>query len=235
MQQVILIDDKNVEFEVVDDQITTTSKDVAKIFDKQHQHIIAKIQELPQDDFSQSNFRPTSYIDSFNREQKMYHLTRDGFSLLAMGFTGKKAYKWKIQFIDAFNKMELYIRNNHIPPRPDTHLLSPMELMELQFKAHKELDHKVQVTNERLDALEQTSVFTSADCRKYLDAVGRRVEELMSTHNLPYCDRKSLFSSIHLGIKKLYQVPTYKDLPHYLIDDVIANINTCSIRAKAGY
>ena len=33
-------------------------------------------------------------------------MNRDGFSLLFMGFTGKKALEWKLKYIDAFNKME---------------------------------------------------------------------------------------------------------------------------------
>lgn len=42
----------------------------------------------------------------------MFKLTRDGFSILVMGFTGQKAYEWKVQFIDAFNKMEKIIRGH---------------------------------------------------------------------------------------------------------------------------
>lgn len=233
MQQVILIDDKNVEFEVVDDQITTTSKDVAKIFDKQHQHIIAKIQELPQDDFSQSNFRPTSYIDSFNREQKMYHLTRDGFSLLAMGFTGKKAYRWKIQFIDAFNKMESYIRNNHIPPRPDTHLLSPMELMELQFQAHKELASTVDDIKQDLTALKDTSALTAKDCYMYQKAVEQKVWETIDKLNLDADIYKpKLFPAIHNAIKKIYQVGSYKDLPHFRVEELLADVRSLTPSIK---
>ncbi|MBW1466944.1 antirepressor, partial [Campylobacter jejuni] len=40
-----------------------------------------------------------------------YNLTRDAFSLLVMGFTGEKAYKWKILFIKAFNEMEKRLKN----------------------------------------------------------------------------------------------------------------------------
>ena len=37
---------------------------------------------------------------------QMYTMNRDGFSLLAMGFTGEKALEWKLKYIQAFNKME---------------------------------------------------------------------------------------------------------------------------------
>ena len=44
--------------------------------------------------------------DKYGRNQKIYLMNRDGFSLLCMGFTGKKALEWKLKYIDAFNKME---------------------------------------------------------------------------------------------------------------------------------
>ncbi|WP_432442364.1 Rha family transcriptional regulator, partial [Campylobacter coli] len=49
------------------------------------------------------------------RKYPYYNLTRDGFSLLAMGFTGKEALQWKILFIDAFNEMERIIKNQYTP------------------------------------------------------------------------------------------------------------------------
>lgn len=44
----------------------------------------------------------------------MYYMNRDGFSLLVMGFTGKKAIEWKIKFINAFNEMEKALRHPKI-------------------------------------------------------------------------------------------------------------------------
>ncbi|KQH66421.1 antirepressor, partial [Campylobacter coli] len=50
-----------------------------------------------------------------SRKMPIYNLTRDGFSLLAMGFTGKKALRFKIAFINAFNEMERIIKNQYTP------------------------------------------------------------------------------------------------------------------------
>lgn len=56
-------------------------------------------------------FIKSSYVHEQNNQRyKEYLLTRDGFSLLVMGFTGKKALEWKLKYIEAFNKMELFIR-----------------------------------------------------------------------------------------------------------------------------
>lgn len=51
-------------------------------------------------------FIESSYTDAKGETRKEYLLTRDGFSLLVMGFTGKKALQWKLKYIDAFNRME---------------------------------------------------------------------------------------------------------------------------------
>lgn len=50
-------------------------------------------------------FEKTTYISTRGREENEYLMDRDGFSLLVMGFTGKKALEWKLKYIDAFNKM----------------------------------------------------------------------------------------------------------------------------------
>ncbi|EPW1218430.1 Rha family transcriptional regulator [Campylobacter coli] len=78
---------------------------------KNHKNIIRKINEFPKDNFTKLNFELSKYIDSTGRILPCYKITRDAFSLLVMGFTGEKAYKWKIEFIKAFNEMEKRLRN----------------------------------------------------------------------------------------------------------------------------
>lgn len=111
MSNLVVINGINVEFEVVGDQTYTTSLDIAAVFEKRHDNIIAQIKALPQDDFTHLNFKASNYKDSTGRTNPCYNLTRDAFSLLVMGFTGEKAYKWKILFIKAFNEMEKRLKN----------------------------------------------------------------------------------------------------------------------------
>lgn len=85
----------------------TTSLKVAEVFNKNHQHVLDAIRKLDcPKEFGLSNFRQSSYVNEQNKKLPMYDITRDGFSLLAMGFTGKKALQFKIKYIDAFNRME---------------------------------------------------------------------------------------------------------------------------------
>lgn len=91
----------------------TTSLDVAEKFGKQHAHVLRDIRSIisTQGEFGRSNFGETSYLDDQNRRQPMFEMTRDGFSILAMGFTGKKAFEWKVKFLSAFSLMEQALIN----------------------------------------------------------------------------------------------------------------------------
>ena len=88
-------------------QIVVSSKDVAESFSKEHKHVLRDIDKF-QKDVSEFGlmFQESSYEDSYGRNQKCYLMNRDGFSLLAMGFTGQKALDWKLKYIEAFNALE---------------------------------------------------------------------------------------------------------------------------------
>jgi len=87
--------------------MTTTSLQVAKSFEKAHKHVLRAIDNLDcSDEFRNKNFMKENIINSRGRQYESYSITRDGFSFLCMGFTGKKAAKWKELFIEAFNMME---------------------------------------------------------------------------------------------------------------------------------
>lgn len=95
------------------EMLTTSSRQVAEKFEKEHKNVVRDIEKLSREigsNLSLSYFILSDYKDSMNRNQTEYLLTRDGFSLLAMGFTGEKALKWKLEYIRAFNEMEAELR-----------------------------------------------------------------------------------------------------------------------------
>ena len=89
------------------DRMITDSRNVSDVFNKQHRHVLESIRNLEKDvpNFRQMFFESTM-PDSYGREQKVYFMDRDGFTLLAMGFTGSEAMKWKLKYIEAFNSLE---------------------------------------------------------------------------------------------------------------------------------
>jgi Rha family phage regulatory protein len=91
-----------------------SSKDIARHFQKKHAHVlrdIDRIRSMVPKNFYESNFGSTEEsvvvpASGGIRQDKAYRLTRDAFSLLAMGFTGKEAIAWKLRYIEAFNALE---------------------------------------------------------------------------------------------------------------------------------
>lgn len=84
-----------------------TSLDIAETFGKEHKRVLQDIRELEcSEDFRRHNFVQSSYVNSQNKKQPMYYVTRAGFTLLAMGYTGEKAMKFKEGYIRQFNAME---------------------------------------------------------------------------------------------------------------------------------
>lgn len=84
-----------------------TSLDIAETFGKEHKRVLQDIRELEcSEDFGRHNFVQSSYVNCQNKKQPMYYVTRDGFTLLAMGYTGEKAMKFKEGYIRQFNAME---------------------------------------------------------------------------------------------------------------------------------
>ncbi|WP_449460498.1 Rha family transcriptional regulator [Streptococcus suis] len=89
---------------------------VAEVFEKRHDHVIRDIRKIAapnsgvSQEFINRNFAMGSYMDKQNQKRPCYYLTRDGFTLLVMGYTGTKAMKFKEMYIKRFNEMEAFIQ-----------------------------------------------------------------------------------------------------------------------------
>ena len=115
MKELIPMDDLGI-FCDGKDTARANSLMVAKMFEKDHNHVLRDIQRITDpnsglsEEFNLSNFGLISYTDNMNRKQKAYAMTRDGFTILVMGYTGAKAMQFKEAYIKRFNEMEKYIR-----------------------------------------------------------------------------------------------------------------------------
>lgn len=92
-------------------QVVTTSLQVSDYFGKSHKDVLTSIRKIEcSSSFQERNFSLSFYIrdlpNNAKKKEPMYYLTRDGFTFLAMGFTGKVAAKFKENYINAFNEME---------------------------------------------------------------------------------------------------------------------------------
>ena len=109
---------------ICDGVVTTLSTDVAAVFDKQHRNVIQAIENiietLPQNRLLNFQLCFENNPLANGKPIKRYRLTRDGFMILAMGFTGKKAMEFKWAYIDAFNAMEKKLREGGDKPETIT-------------------------------------------------------------------------------------------------------------------
>lgn len=100
-----------------DGTLRVSSREVAANFGRLHRDVLKAIRNLEcSADFGMRNFAQTPYVDPQNGQTyQMYEMTRDGFTFLVMGFTGKNAAEWKEKYISAFNAMEVALRKAAVP------------------------------------------------------------------------------------------------------------------------
>ena len=110
-------------------QIVVSSKDLAEHFGKEHKDVLENIRHILVAENSATKFFQETSSVYRGREFPFYLMNRDGFSLLAMGFTGKKALQWKLKYIEAFNEMEETLKQGYIE--------EPVNPNELHCKTYK--------------------------------------------------------------------------------------------------
>lgn len=100
--------------EIKNNRVVVSSLQIAEHFDKEHKNVLRLLSSLLSSANKQrlsKHFFKSNYKDETGKNNTMYLMNRDGFSLLVMGFTGDKALKWTLDFIDAFNAMEQEIQH----------------------------------------------------------------------------------------------------------------------------
>ena len=182
------MDDLNSVVAVRDGIVTTLSTDVAAVFGKQHKNVIRDIENIVA---NLSESRRLNFELCFENNAlangkpiKRYRLTRDGFMILAMGFTGEKAMEFKWQYIDAFNAMEKKLREGGERSATLTSEVLPTIRRNGQYSA----------------ACQAT--ITPAEQLQIQQAVARRAKT--SSAN---------YQTIYRAIKVRFQIPRYTELP----------------------
>jgi len=103
-----------------DGTVFANSRDVAAYFRKRHDHVLRDIRalEIPPN-LGASWFHELELPDAYGRMAATFDMTRDGFALLVMGYTGAKAMGFKIKYINRFNEMEAALKAQFGPTLPD--------------------------------------------------------------------------------------------------------------------
>ena len=147
-------------------------------------------------------YQKSSYKDSRGRSKTLYIMNRDGFTLLAMGFTGQEALIWKLRYIQAFNLMEQNLLQHQSPVWKDTRAYQKairrqetdtiklfVEYAQSQGSAHSDqyytqfsllANKAVGITDRELATVQQLNILAMVE-----NMIARRIEELI-TENMPY-------------------------------------------------
>lgn len=147
-----------------------SSRQIAESFGKEHRNVMRDIENLMTAGVLKNEQTPMFYKTEYTHEQNgqtypMYLMNRDGFTLLAMGFTGKAALEWKLKYIAAFNAMEKQLATRSTSQLQD---LSPelQYLIKLERQQNQQAKQIEQV-NDRLDAAcEAFSLSAGPDWKK---------------------------------------------------------------------
>lgn len=181
--------------------LTVSSLQVANDFEKQHKDVIRAIENLKAQNYALSKmFIESTYTAGTGKQYKCYELTRDGFSLLVMGFTGKKSLEWKLKYIEAFNLME-----NKLQIQLDSYMIeNPAERARRWAEEYEEklaLEQKIEKDKPLVEFAEH--IQTSEDCISMNDMaklsqkngikIGRnklfallRAKKILQQNNVPY-------------------------------------------------
>ncbi|RMR77197.1 hypothetical protein ALP82_200158 [Pseudomonas savastanoi pv. fraxini] len=197
-----------VSIELVKGQPMTTSVDIASHFGKRHDNVIKAIRNLECGaDFHALHFEETIQIipgpKGANREEPAYRMTRDGFTFLCMGFTGKEAARWKVAYINAFNQMEHALKAQ--PVRPDNRAvlafaLKTLELMRGQTQGRPPRPNSEQVVQTYLD-IQSLDQATDEQIKLALIFVqGQIIGEGAAAVNLPNVAGSSIAKDLLYGL-----------------------------------
>ena len=157
----------------VNGQYVATSRQVAEKFEKEHKHVMRDIRNIIDNLGCVQNwtnpFSEVEYINEQNKQSyKEYEMNRDGFSLLAMGFTGQNALEWKYKYINAFNKMEEHIKQQNVRALPTTYkeaLLQLIHQLDDNEKLLVEVDKYERFLCEKTGMLTKTQLATKLDTK----------------------------------------------------------------------
>jgi Rha family phage regulatory protein len=183
-----------------------SSRYVADVFKKNHDKVMRDIKNLEcSKEFSTANFGESNYKVR-GKTYPEYIITKDGFTFLAMGFTGKKAAQFKESYINAFNQMESFIRNL-IDAKADF-----PEFTDAIMAAHEEPKH-YHFSNE-LNMINK--IVTGMEARQYKEAHGIDKSINSIRPYLSHDELEAVKSLQRIDIGLIYSMPDYYERKRFL-------------------
>ena len=180
--------------------LVVTSRQISDDFEKEHRNVVRDIETLIANIGGAQNcadlFIEAEYQHPQNKQfYKEYLLTRDGFSLLVMGFTGSKALEWKLKYIEAFNKMEQALKNQTKPTCIEDVLIQSLQEMKAVKQTALEAKEEAAKSREEIQAMRDVITLDSNGWRKETTKIINRIAQKLG-----------VFAEINILKKEIYQL-----------------------------
>lgn len=197
----------------------TDSLTVAEVFNKSHDKVLRDIRILGcSEEFRVSNFGESSYTNIQGRETPKIVLTEQGFTMLAMGYTGQKAMEFKEKYIQAFHEMRSEIDRKKVVPLNDRQAL--VQSLRLVTELSDEMEEVRAEVKQIREAVEEQITIDHGEQRKIQKAVARRVYEMSSDDQ----STRELFPQLYREIKDRWAVASYRDVRRNEVEQVLQYI-----------
>lgn len=212
--------------EIKKDKIFCKSNLVAEIFEKRHDHILRDIRELIQTcskEFSLPNFEESTYKVR-GKEYPCYNLSKDGFTMLAMGFTGEKAVQFKELYINKFNEMERLLTSQYLAKMEFKDLTDNIKLAHEEPKSYH-YSNEVNMINKIVLGMnakqfrEVNNIEEKSSIRPYLTE--KQINDILMLQRIDtglvlaipdYYERQKMLTDLHNKKLKLLQDRNIKQL-----------------------
>ena len=206
-------------------ELVVTSRQIAVDFGKRHDNVIQSIESIiTENTVLTKMFIESSYKSGTGKKYKEYLLTRDGFSLLVMGFTGSRALEWKLKYIEAFNRMEKQLSN-------------PYNQLSKELQAIFILDQKTVEIDNRVTKLEDTMTIDYGQ-QEFIHRIAKeRMVQVLGGKDTPAYRElsKKVFSNLWKRYKQVFHVSSYKDTAKKDYEEAIKYIKQWEPSKELGY
>ncbi|WP_373738129.1 Rha family transcriptional regulator [Jeotgalibaca porci] len=198
-----------------DNKAVTSSLQVADSFEKNHRDVLESVRNLTAENTATKiMFFETTYKNSRGQEYPEFLMNRDGFTLLAMGFTGKKALEFKLKYIQAFNEMEKYLNLTS---------MSQEDIMIATLKTQKEIKQQLNTVTSDVESLKhevdlsryQKAKLSGLVRKNVMDAVGGK-----RSHAYRELYRTAIAENWR-EIKNHFNVASYEEIPKLKFEEAM--------------
>ena len=204
-----------------DGKAVVSSRNIARVFEKEHRRVLQDVRTIAENDpvWGLHNFVQSAYTNEQNKSQPEYLITRDGFILLVMGYTGEKAMRFKKAYIAAFNEME-----SRFAPRNYKEALLALVAAEEKKEALEVQNKVLQLTADKYDGQTDTvGLYKAGEIAKELGISAKRLNDFLHNCRVQYRPNGSNtwqlytdYAKDHIAATQLVRLENGYDMPMLL-------------------